>query len=227
MNNLFIHTENQELLWNIISKTKIYNNINREQWFRNCIQYFYDKIQNENIIINDKVSLENMNKNVLSYMINNQDKQLQNQNQNQRPQSNLPIITPSINNYIGSYIGKEEEKIYKQEQFNSAFGERQKQYENLFAKPAIPEINFTEKLDDGPIGNMEELVQLHLKDRENEIQKYLAINKIIPESASSPLIYDNIIITETKRETEKEKETESSPNQEIQNQNNNTQTINI
>jgi hypothetical protein len=187
MNNLFIHPENQELLWNIISKTQLSNNTNREHWFRNCIQHFYDKIQNENLVINDKVSLENINKNVLSYMINNV----------YQSQSNLPIITPSINNYSGSYmnmnmgIGKEEEKLIKQERLNNAFGERQKQYENLFAKPVIPEINFTEKLDDGPISNMEELVQLHLKDRENEIQKYLAINKIIPETSS-----ENIIITE-------------------------------
>jgi hypothetical protein len=187
MNNLFIHPENQELLWNIISKTQLSNNTNREHWFRNCIQHFYDKIQNENLVINDKVSLENINKNVLSYMINNV----------YQSQSNLPIITPSINNYSGSYmnmnmgIGKEEEKLIKQERLNNAFGERQKQYENLFAKPVNPEINFTEKLDDGPISNMEELVQLHLKDRENEIQKYLAINKIIPETSS-----ENIIITE-------------------------------
>jgi hypothetical protein len=219
MNNLFIHPENQELLWNIISKTQLSNNTNREHWFRNCIQHFYDKIQNENLVINDKVSLENINKNVLSYMINNvyQSQQLQLQHQ-----SNLPIITPSINNYSGSYmnmnmgIGKEEEKLFKQEQFNNAFGERQKQYENMFAKPVIPEINFTEKLDDGPISNMEELIQLHLKDRENEIQKYLAINKIIPKTSS-----ENIIITE------KIDNCESSPNQEIQNINNNTQNITL
>jgi hypothetical protein len=61
MNNLFIHPENQEILWNIISKTQLSNNTNREHWFRNCIQHFYDKIQNENLVINDKVSLENIN----------------------------------------------------------------------------------------------------------------------------------------------------------------------
>ena len=219
MNNLFIHPENQELLWNIMNKTQ--NMQNREHWFRNCIQHFYDKIQNENLIINDKDSLEKINKNVLSYMIHSEE---YNQNQNQ---SNLPIITPSINNYIGSYIGKEEDKLIKQERFNNAFGERQKQYESLFAKPVVPEINFTEKLDDGPIGNMEELIQLHLKDRENEIQKYLAINKIIPENAiqNPASSAENIIIAEKEQHN-----SESSPQQEIQpinNNNNNTQTINI
>jgi hypothetical protein len=207
MNNLFIHPENQELLWNIINKTKLSNTINREHWFRNCIQHFYDKIQNENLVINDKDSLENMNKNVLSYMIQNL----------HPPSSNLPMITPTINNYHGVYSDKENEKRIKQEKFNDAFGERQKQYENLFAKPVVPEINFTEKLDDGPINNMEELVQLHLKDRENEIQKYLAINKIIPET---PLSHENIVITDLQQN-------QSSPNQEIQSPNNNTQTITL
>jgi len=205
MNNLFIHPENQELLWNILNKKE--NIHNREHWFRNCIQHFYDKIQNENLVINDKDSLENINKNVLSYMIQNL----------HPPSSNLPMITPTINNYHGVYSDKENEKRIKQEKFNDAFGERQKQYENLFAKPVVPEINFTEKLDDGPINNMEELVQLHLKDRENEIQKYLAINKIIPET---PLSHENIIITDFQ-------ENQSSPNQEIQSPNNNTQTITL
>jgi hypothetical protein len=205
MNNLFIHPENQELLWNILNKKE--NIHNREHWFRNCIQHFYDKIQNENLVINDKDSLENMNKNVLSYMIQNL----------HPPSSNLPMITPTINNYHGVYSDKENEKRIKQEKFNDAFGERQKQYENLFAKPVVPEINFTEKLDDGPINNMEELVQLHLKDRENEIQKYLAINKIIPET---PLSHENIIITDLQQN-------QSYPNQEIQSPNNNTQTITL
>jgi len=215
MDNLFIHPENQELLWNIMNKTQ--NVHNREHWFRNCIQHFYDKIQNENLVINDKDSLENMNKNVLSYMIQN----LHQSKPEIQNQSNLPIITHSINNYNGVYSDKENEKRIKQEKFNDAFGERQKQYENLFAKPIVPEINFTEKLDDGPINNMEELVQLHLKDRENEIQKYLAINKIIPETPLSP---ENIIITEKEQSQYKN---ESSPNQKIQSPNNNTQTITL
>jgi hypothetical protein len=142
-------------------------------------------------------------------------------------QPNLPIITPSINNYNGvyneGYICKEDEKLMKQERFNNAFGERQKQYESLFAKPIVPEINFSEKLDDGPINNMEELVQLHLKDRENEIQKYLAINKIIPETPLSP---ENIIITEL-QQPQSQNKNQSSPNQEIQSPHNNTQTITL
>jgi hypothetical protein len=211
MNNLFIHPENQELLWNILNKKE--NVHNREHWFRNCIQHFYDKIQNENLVINDKDSLENMNKNVLSYMIQN----LHQSKPEIQNQPNLPMITPTINNYHGVYSDKENEKRIKQEKFNDAFGERQKQYENLFAKPVVPEINFTEKLDDGPINNMEELVQLHLKDRENEIQKYLAINKIIPET---PLSHENIVITDLQQN-------QSSPNQEIQSPNNNTQTITL
>jgi hypothetical protein len=220
MVHLFIHNENQELLWNIINKCSLFyktQTLNKEQWFRNCIQHFYDKIQNENIQINNKDELQELNKNVLTYMVTQLHQISQQYSGTQRPQSNLPLITPSIQqtSFISAqnYMGKEAERANKQEQFNSAFEERQKQYESLFSKPSLPEIDFSEKKDDGPISNMEELVQQHLKERENEIQKYLTINKILPENISNS---ENIII----------KEFESSPNEPNINQNN-TQNINI
>jgi hypothetical protein len=213
MQNLFIHNENQELLWNIINKCILFHKIqglHREHWFRNCIQTFYDKIQSENIQINNKTTLEEFNKNVITYMVN-QLHQLDGLPHN-KP-SPLPLITPSIQqssfNSMQSYMGKEAERANKQEQFNSAFEERQKQYQSLFSNPSLPEIDFSEKKDDGPISNMEELVQQHLKERENEIQKYLTTNKILPEHIIPP---ENIVITEFV----------SSPLQE-----NNTQNINI
>jgi len=216
MVHLFIHNQNQELLWNIINKCNLFyktQTLNKEQWFRNCIQHFYDKIQNENIQINNKDELQELNKNVLSYMVTQLQQISQQYSGTQRPQSNLPLITPSIQQptFISSqnYMGKETERANKQEQFNSAFEQRQKQYESLFSKPALPEIDFSEKKDDGPISNMEELVQQHLKERENEIQKYLTINKILPEHIIPP---ENIVIPEF----------QSSPLQE-----NNTQNINI
>ena len=45
MNNLFIHRENQELLWNIISKTKIYSD------FLKSIYYYFSKKINCNSFI--------------------------------------------------------------------------------------------------------------------------------------------------------------------------------
>jgi hypothetical protein len=216
MVHLFIHNQNQELLWNIINKCNLFyktQSLNKEQWFRNCIQHFYDKIQNENIQINNKDELQELNKNVLSYMVTQLHQISQQYSSSSRSQSNLPLITPSVQQttFISAqnYMGKEAERANKQEQFNSAFEERQKQYESLFSKPALPEIDFSEKKDDGPISNMEELVQQHLKERENEIQKYLTINKILPENIIPP---ENIVITEF----------QSSPLQE-----NNTQNINI
>ena len=213
MTNLFVHSENQKILWNVINKCILFHKIpdfNKEYWFRNCIQHFYEKIQRENTQIKNKHELEELNKNVLSYMVrqlHEMHKQYMGVSQHT---SQLPLITPSIQqtsfSSIQNYMGKEAERANKQEQFNSAFEERQKQYETLFSKPALPEIDFSEKKDDGPISNMEELVQQHLKERENEIQKYLTTNKILPENNVGP---ENIVI----------KEIGSSPIQEVITQN--------
>jgi hypothetical protein len=136
--------------------------------------------------IQNKSELEELNKNVLTHMIK-QLHQIYNQ-QGELPKENkfLPLITPSIQQTsftsMQGYMGKEAERASKQEQFNSAFEERQKQYESLFSKPILPEIDFSEKKDDKPISNMEELVQQHLKERETEIQNYLTTNKVLPEN---------------------------------------------
>jgi hypothetical protein len=214
MTNLFIHNENQKMLWNIINKTILFHKIqdfNKEHWFRICIQHFYDKIQSENIQIQNKNELEEFNKNVITYMI----KQLHHiyiqQGEMTKENKYLPLITPSIQQTtftsVQNYIGKEAERANKQEQFNSAFEQRQKQYQSLFSKPTLPEIDFSEKKDDGPISNMDELVQQHLKEREHEIQKYVTTNPVLSENNSSP---ENIII----------KDLQSSPLQENTNQSN-------
>ena len=193
MLNLFIHNENQQLLWDIINNSTLIHKIpdfNKEYWFRNCIQYFYDKIQHDNIEIHNKDELEKINKNVLTHMVKELKQIYSEYIGLSQKQSELPLITPSIQQTsftsIQNYMGKEAERANKQEQFNTAFEERQKQYESLFSKPVLPEINFSEKKDDGPISNMEELVQQHLKERENEIQKYLTTNKILPENNLHP-----------------------------------------
>jgi hypothetical protein len=92
-----------------------------------------------------------------------------------------------------TYIGKDAEKAQKQELYNKAFGERQQQYEQMFAKPPVPEINFTEKNDDHPISNMDELIERHKKERESELTKFSPLKEFLPQN-SQPLPPPSIIV---------------------------------
>jgi len=180
--NLYINNQNQQLLWATINKTPMFSVFGagipnyRETWFKNIVQMFYNKYP----VINDIASLQRINKETISFMI-------------ESIKSNLPIHAPigtpdsipNINSYKNSdYISKDAERIKKQEVYNSAFEQRQQQYEQLFAKPPAPEVNFSEKLDDAPISNMEELIEKHKREREDELNKYAPIQQFLPQGQS-------------------------------------------
>lgn len=171
-NNVYIHNKNQELLWATINKTPLFTSINdRENWFKQIIQMFYNKYP----IVKDRETLQRINKETISYMI-----------EAITPLRilNAPISTPdSIPNISNYQTTKPTEK--KQQIYNGAFEERQTQYEQMFAKPAAPEVNFTEKLDDTPISNMEELIEKHKRERDEELNKYAPIQQFIPPKSNT------------------------------------------
>ena len=196
--NLYINNQNQQLLWATINKTPMFSVFGagvpnyRETWFRNIVQIFYNKYP----VVNDLVSLQRINKETISFMI-------------ESIKSNLPIHAPigtpdsipNINSYKNSdYIGKDAERIKKQEVYNSAFEQRQQQYEQLFAKPPAPEVNFSEKLDDAPISNMDELIEKHKREREEELNKYAPIQQFLPQGQSvTPIIEETVKIPPKKQ----------------------------
>ena len=200
--NLYIHSQNQELLWNTISKAPLFQIINpayREQWFKNIIQYFYDK----NPLVRDTNSLQTINKDTIQYMINEL-KHIQ----QQKPQVQLPSVPSSLSQPVASlqtnsysplepnYMGKSELMERKQELSNNAFTQRQKEYEKMFEKPVIPEVNFKEKLDDEPISNIEELVEKHRREREHELTQYSPKIKIDNEIQPETIIKEIIPVGE-------------------------------
>ena len=72
---LFVHNKNQELLWSVINKTPIFQQVfanstrnEPELWFRAHIQNFYQKIQYTNIGSQD---LSEYNRELISIMMNN------------------------------------------------------------------------------------------------------------------------------------------------------------
>lgn len=196
--NLYIHSQNQELLWNTISKAPLFQIINpayREQWFKNIIQLFYDKYP----LVRDSNSLQTINKETIQYMINEL-KHIQQQKPNyQPPATSQPAPNLQSNSYSSlepNYMGKSELMERKQELSNNAFMQRQKEYEKMFEKPAVPEVNFKEKLDDEPISNIEELIEKHRREREHELTQYSPKIKIDNEIQTESIIKEIIPVGE-------------------------------
>ena len=109
----------------------------------------------------------------------------------QKPQIKIQSAEPSsfqTNSYNNiplepNYMGKSELMERKQELSNNAFMQRQKEYEKMFEKPTVPEVNFKEKLDDEPISNMEELIQKQQAERNT----YMNLHPMPAQGISPPV----------------------------------------
>jgi nitrogen regulatory protein PII-like uncharacterized protein len=156
---LFIHTENQGLLWNIISNMEITKSVfvegspKKALWFKNIIEEFYIKNYGRNLTVSD---LREVNRSVISYMVDNL-KSFLHQSRIQTQSHQEPITVYSRNEQ-------------KTEAYSEQLGLRQKQYEDMVKKPSPPEVNFSDVIKDEPISNMEELLKEQQKQREYEIQ---------------------------------------------------------
>lgn len=169
--SLYVVPENQELLWNVISKNAYiqdffapYNPEKKNEWFKTIIRTFYERYKLQKLTVAD---LNLVNKETIAYMI-----------QNVREQINQPVVkttaptqaTPSYqpaNSYAiptPPIVPDTRQDIYAKE-----FEQRQQEYANLNKKVAPANVNFTEKADDGVIQNMDELVKQQMQQRAYEL----------------------------------------------------------
>lgn len=165
MASLYIHPENQTLLWNIIQKSSAFNNLgpNQRSWFKNIIQMFYDRPHDAN------VTVQQLNRATITYMVD----------------ALKPNDPGSPKNEPMAYLELPNRAVA----VTSAFDQRQKQYETMLQKPAAPEIDFREKIEDEAISNMDELIEQHKKQRETELAQYSSVP--VP-SQNKIKILDNI-----------------------------------
>jgi len=184
----FIHPENQKILWKKINRTVVFQECpvsleEKQHWFKQIIQLFF----NEYKYI--PIDLKELNRKTILHMIND----LTQQNRMYKSNSFQSInetFTP-MNMYEGSKKSIEKENT-------SGFEERKKEYEFMM-KPSIPDkINFTEKVEDDVITNMDELVRKHKEQREADFSMTTTETIILNLSESS------IPQNEEKKENEKE-----------------------
>jgi len=183
---LYIHPENQELLWNIINKNTMIQqyfanyppNI-KETWFKQIISSFYE--QNRNILVSAD-QLYEINKNTIHYMIQDVKRNIDYQKQQQFPNgSPSPMVhpqtpsaplpqqnTPLQNDFLRSYSITEN----KEDKFTNQFNEYEKNYHSMFEKKAPTSIDFRENIQEAPINFNDELIQKHIRERDEELKRY-------------------------------------------------------
>lgn len=161
--NLYITTDNQKLLWDLIcNKSTITNYFqylppnNKFIWFKQIIQKHY----NENSNINNYTQLKDLNKKTILYMLND----IPSQNQMNTIQTNN-IITPEI------------EVNKKSDDYQDQYNNRINDYQNMLKKDVPTEIDFTNKQDDDVITNMDELLRIQQESRKLDIQHAIIPNK--------------------------------------------------
>lgn len=177
---LFIHNKNQELLWNVINKTQIFQlvfayskNNEPELWFRAHIQQYYQKIQNKTISIEELnacnheiVAIMMNNLKTFSDTSNNNNMVLQQQPQPQQKPCQQQYQEPLLTTQLPYTVEN------KQELYSRQFIERQKEYELMNTKPSPPVPDINNNIKDEAISNMDELIKLHMQQRDSELKQF-------------------------------------------------------
>jgi len=200
----FVTPDNQKVIWNIIQTNPIINTyfndnqtVSKERWFRSIIEKFYIQHQDKQLT---STQLHELNKSVLSFMIQSIYQVTPQPQQPQQPQQTVhvnQITTPPIpeNNRERQYMAEYEKK--------------REEYEQMNKRDTPKPINFQEKQDDQPLQDMDSLIKQHIEDREK------AVNSIIP-----PIIEPNNIASHTDRTSTPIIQVDTTPRA-------NTQSINI
>uniref|UniRef100_A0A6C0DLS5 Uncharacterized protein n=1 Tax=viral metagenome TaxID=1070528 RepID=A0A6C0DLS5_9ZZZZ len=189
--SIYTHPDNQELLWNIINQNHYINtyfiqfpNQKKDFWFKTVIEAIYNKNSSPNIT---KDELYKMNQDTIFTMI-------------QIIREKMAEVTKSTNNHtiFNNPITQIEPQFQshiintppitpdnRQEVFNNQFTERQREYDSMLEKKAPVDVDFRDKIEDGVIQNMDELIKTHLQQREEEL-KIFAPPPIVPTKTDNP-----------------------------------------
>jgi hypothetical protein len=185
---LYVHPENQEILWNIMNQNPYLNSLlsyqsseQKQEWFKNIIQTFYQQNSHKTL---DKAQLNQLNKDTLTYMINYakavpapstmESSYLNQRNQRTVETFQTKIATPPI------------VPDNRADTFNQQFTARQKEYETMLDKKPPAEPDFKEPLGDGVISNMDELIKRHMEERDAQLQQYAPKPPSVPTVQESP-----------------------------------------
>ena len=155
---LYISQENQTLLWQMIQKIQPFITVfqgslleSKTTWFKSQIQNMYTTLP-PNIT---REQLKQINRDTLTNMI---------QDLNRIQASSLKSNSSEIDQHPYSRLTKDPSK--------KSITDYETQYRSLLEtpKPQVPD--FSEKIDDQPISDMDSLIKEHQRLREKELKDY-------------------------------------------------------
>lgn len=219
--SLFVHPENQKILWNIINGNpfiiRYFENKppqTKELWFKQSIEDFYTRLQGKNIDPND---LNNLNKEALTSMIQSVHLQspqytAHNSSQYTPPQEHAPVPQQySTTNEPMNMMTHSNTintpgivKDNKEDIFNKQFQMRQQEYDTMLQRKTPNEIDFREKSSDEH-KDINELLERERREREELMKPIQQTNKLSIDSTNS----NNITLEAIELQESKEKKSVS------------------
>lgn len=199
--SLFVHPENQKIIWNIINGNPYIIRYfeskpqqAKEEWFRKSIEDFYTRIQGKEI---DPNELNILNKEVLTNMIqsvhlqnpqftahNSTPQQPVREPVNTIPQQEPPHDPMNMMTYANTINTPTIVKDSKEDIFNKQFQMRQQEYDTMLQRKTPQEIDFRETSNDEN-KNINELLERERREREELMKPVQQTNKLNIDSDNS------------------------------------------
>jgi hypothetical protein len=175
--NNFLHKENINTLWDVISDEDIFKFLSRDiqskvaQLFTNNVTGFFEieKIKTNNLV--------DINKKYIMLILNHIKKTYTQQMPNK-----IKILdeTPTK-----EFITAEELQNERKSQFDKDLNKRQEEFENIMAVKAPPVPNFLDKYEDKPIGEMDKIIKDMTAKRNYDVEQ-ITKNSVIDDNWLKP-----------------------------------------
>ena len=207
---LYIHPDNQNLLWNILHKNQAFANLDpqyKTQLFKTNIEQIYREIGGKHL---PSAELAEYNKRTLRNIVlppppsRVQMQPLASPGARMQPlasdrvQMQPPALAQTREPEYGaanthstisaaSFSTQESRNMLKERQSNEQFAKYQEDYNTMFVKKEPKPLEFAEK-EDTKIQNMHELLEKHKREREQELQLHAETmkNTMVIQSAPTP-----------------------------------------
>ncbi len=175
--NNFLHKENLNTLWDVISDEDIFKYLSRDiqskiaQLFTNNVKGFFE------IERTKTNSLVDINKKYILLILNHIKKNFTHQMPNK-----IRILdeTPAK-----EFITAEELHNERKSQFDRDLVKRQEEFENIMAVKAPPVPNFLDKYEDKPIGEMDKIIKEMTAKRNYDVEQ-ITKNTIVDDNWLKP-----------------------------------------
>lgn len=171
----FVQNENIEMLWDVISDEDIFKYLsqniqyNIQQLFINNVKSFYENERTTTNTLKDlnkKYILLILNHIKTTYPYNPTKIKIHDEENTQNPMNSINQINPN------ELITFEELQNDRQNKFDKEYNKKQQEFENSMTiqKPPVPE--FSDKDSDGPIKEMDKIIEQMQKQRNYEVEEF-------------------------------------------------------